>query len=199
MLSATGVIGEPLPAAKGVAVLPDAAARLSSEVDWTAAANTIGTTDTFPKIASATALIGGETVTVTGIAKGSGMIAPDMATMLAYLFTDAAVDRTLLQDMIASANGRSFNAITVDSDTSTSDTVCLFATGGPAPVAQAGIADPGADALEAAITDVCTRLAQLIVRDGEGAEKFITVNVTGAVSDGKRAKRRPLHRQLAIR
>ncbi len=180
-VSSTGVIGVPLPkdkAREGVAT-----ALMAEPCDWEAAARTIGTTDTFTKGALATAVIGDRTVTIVGIIKGSGMIAPDMATMLGYIFTDAAVEAPLLQSMLSGANRDSFSCITVDSDTSTSDTVLAFATGkaGNAPLAT--MDDPGADAFAAALRDVCLKLAHLVVRDGEGARKFIEISVEGAVSD----------------
>jgi glutamate N-acetyltransferase/amino-acid N-acetyltransferase len=180
-VSSTGVIGVPLPLDKaeaGVAAVLDAA-----PCSWEEAAATIGTTDTYSKGAVATAMIGGTRVTLAGIVKGSGMIAPDMATMLGYVFTDAAVDPAFLQACLSAASARTFNCITVDSDTSTSDTVLAFATGqaGNAPLAHAD--DAGADAFVAALHDVCHQLAQLVVRDGEGAQKLIEVQVTGAKSD----------------
>ncbi len=120
---------------------------------------------------------------MAGFIKGSGMIAPDMATMLGYIFTDAAVEPAFLQEMLSTANAKSFNCITVDSDTSTSDTVLLFATGQAGNMPLASFDDAGADAFFAALNDVCLQLAQLVVRDGEGASKFIEIEVTGAVSD----------------
>ncbi|HSG53923.1 MAG TPA: bifunctional glutamate N-acetyltransferase/amino-acid acetyltransferase ArgJ [Paracoccaceae bacterium] len=180
-VSSTGVIGVPLPLDKardGVA-----AAFSAPECSWQDAALTIGTTDTFAKGVTVSAMLGDTHVTLNGIIKGSGMIAPDMATMLGYIFTDAAVEAEFLQACLAGANQRSFNCITVDSDTSTSDTVLAFATGtaGNAPIAS--FEDPGADAFMAAMEDMCRQLAHLVVRDGEGAQKFIAVNVNGAVSD----------------
>ena len=180
--ASTGVIGVPLPVDKAVGVVPAAHAALGSGtlIDACAA---IGTTDTFEKGAVAYAMVGGVRVTVAGIVKGSGMIAPDMATMLGFVFSDAAVAATLLQSMLATATDATFNCITVDSDTSTSDTVLAFATGtaGNAPLVDAG--SPGTDAFAAALTDVCRQLAQLVVRDGEGASKFIAVSVEGAEDD----------------
>ncbi len=184
-VSSTGVIGEPLPAERTVVEkLPGLVAALAPG-GWPAAAGAIMTTDTFPKGASATARIGGETVRIAGIAKGSGMIAPDMATMLAYVFTDAAVPPDLLQRLTARAVARSFNAITVDSDTSTSDTVLVAATGA------AGNPEPDAAMLRGfarALEAVCRDLAHQIVRDGEGATKFVEIAVSGAAS--ARAARR---------
>jgi len=180
-VSSTGVIGVPLPkdkAREGVT-----AALTAPACTWEDAARTISTTDTFPKGATATAIIGGTKVTIAGIIKGSGMIAPDMATMLGYLFTDAAVSPAFLQECLARANTRTFSCITVDSDTSTSDTVLAFATGQAGNPPLTSFDDAGADAFAAAIHDVCRELAHLVVRDGEGASKFIAVTVTGAVSD----------------
>ncbi|MFN6935741.1 MAG: bifunctional glutamate N-acetyltransferase/amino-acid acetyltransferase ArgJ [Tsuneonella sp.] len=150
---------------------------------WEDAAATIGTTDTFTKGAVATAMLGGTKVTLVGIVKGSGMIAPDMATMLGYVFTDAAVEPAFLQKCLSSASEGTFNCITVDSDTSTSDTVLAFATGQAGNTPVASFEDAGADAFAAALNDVCRQLAHLVVRDGEGAQKFIEIAVTGAASD----------------
>ena len=182
----TGVIGVPLPQDKARGGV--AAALAAAPCSWEAAAATITTTDTFPKGAAASAMLGETRVQVAGIVKGSGMIAPDMATMLGYIFTDADVAPALLQDMLTQATGGTFNSITVDSDTSTSDTVLLFATGAAGNPVLTNWDSPGADALYAAIHAVALELAQLVVRDGEGASKFITVSVTGAVSDAS-AKR----------
>ena len=180
-VSSTGVIGVPLPQDKARAGV--AAALTAPECSWEEAATTIGTTDTFPKGAVATAVVGGTTVTLAGIIKGSGMIAPDMATMLGYVFTDAAVDPAFLQRCLSAANESTFSCITVDSDTSTSDTVLVFATGRAGNAPLASFDDPGADAFAAALHDVCRQLALLVVRDGEGARKLIEVRVTGAKSD----------------
>ena len=180
-VSSTGVIGVPLPKDKARAGVE--AALTAAPCSWEAAAETIGTTDTFAKGSGASAVIGGKPVHVAGIVKGSGMIAPDMATMLGYIFTDAAVAPALLQDMLSEATGGSFNSITVDSDTSTSDTVLLFATGQAGNPVLTTRDDPGADALYAAIREVALDLAQQVVRDGEGASKFIEIQVTGATSD----------------
>lgn len=177
----TGVIGVPLPQDKAREGLK--AAFDAPPCSWEEAAATICTTDTFPKGAHAAAIVAGTRVEVAGIAKGSGMIAPDMATMLAYVFTDASVAPALLQQMVSAANAGSFNCITVDGDTSTSDTLLVFATGAAGTPMLETMDDPGADALAAAIADVCRNLAQQIVRDGEGAQKFITIRVTGAASD----------------
>jgi len=150
---------------------------------WEDAAATIMTTDTFAKAAVASAVVDGRTVNLVGIIKGSGMIMPDMATMLGFIFTDAAVEPAFLQNALADANRTSFSCITVDSDTSTSDTVLAFATGkaGNAPLASPE--DAGADAFRAALADLCLQLAHLVVRDGEGASKFIRIDVAGAESD----------------
>lgn len=128
-------------------------------------------------------MIGDTKVTLVGIVKGSGMIAPDMATMLGYVFTDAAVDPAFLQRLLSAASDDTFNCITVDGDTSTSDTVLAFATGKARNAPLASFDDVGADAFAAALHDVCRQLAQLVVRDGEGAQKFIEIAVTGAKSD----------------
>lgn len=179
----TGVIGVPLPKDKAHAGVAKVISFDTPSASWEETAQTITTTDTFPKGAAASAVVGGTTVQVAGIVKGSGMIAPDMATMLGYIFTDAAVAPDLLQAMLSEATAGSFNAITVDSDTSTSDTVLLFATGLAGNPVLTTRDDPGADALYAAIQSVALDLAQLVVRDGEGASKFIEITVTGAVSD----------------
>ncbi|QDM40164.1 bifunctional glutamate N-acetyltransferase/amino-acid acetyltransferase ArgJ [Altererythrobacter sp. TH136] len=180
-VSSTGVIGVPLPQDKAREGL--AAAFTAAECSWEEAATTIGTTDTFAKGAVATAIVGGQKISLVGIVKGSGMIAPDMATMLGYVFTDAAVEPAFLQALLSAASDATFNCITVDSDTSTSDTVLAFATGQAGNAPLASIEDAGADAFAAALHDVCRQLAHLVVRDGEGAAKFIEVAVTGATSD----------------
>jgi glutamate N-acetyltransferase / amino-acid N-acetyltransferase len=180
-VASTGVIGVPLPIDKSEAGLD--AAFAAQPCTWEDAAATIMTTDTFAKAAVTTAIVDGRTVNLVGIIKGSGMIMPDMATMLGFIFTDAAVEPAFLQAALADANRTSFSCITVDSDTSTSDTVLAFATGiaGNAPLSSPD--DPGADAFRAALADLCLQLAQLVVRDGEGATKFIAIEVTGAESD----------------
>ena len=180
-VSSTGVIGTPLPLDKARAGIE--AALKATPCSWQDAAQAICTTDTFSKGACASAIIGDAHVNIVGIAKGSGMIAPDMATMLGYIFTDAAVEPSLLQEMLTQANAASFNSITIDSDTSTSDTVLLFATGKADHPPLKSWSDTGAEALSAAIHSVTRDLAHLVVRDGEGASKFITISVTGAVSD----------------
>jgi glutamate N-acetyltransferase / amino-acid N-acetyltransferase len=174
------VIGVPLPKDKARAGV--AAALAAEPASWADAARAIGTTDTFHKGARTSAMLGGTRVELAGFIKGSGMIAPDMATMLGYIFTDAAVAPAFLQELLSQANRQTFSCITVDGDTSTSDTVLTFATGKAGNSALASFDDPGADAFAAALTDLCRQLAQLVVRDGEGASKFITIRVSGAVS-----------------
>ena len=174
--SSTGVIGEPLPHERIVAQLET----LKSGLDRHSiedAARAIMTTDTFPKGASAQVEIGGKTVSIAGIAKGSGMIAPDMATMLVYIFTDAQAEQLALQALLGKQTGRTFNCITVDSDTSTSDTLLLCATGA------SGIDATGNAAFAKALESVMLDLAQQVVRDGEGATKFVEIRVTGAATD----------------
>ena len=178
----TGVIGEPLPAGKIQSSLPAALQRLD-EHGWSDAATGILTTDTVAKGASKKIVLDGETVTITGIAKGSGMIRPDMATMLAFIATDATVERDVLQDCLLAATEKSFNRITVDGDTSTNDACVLVATGKSAAPAIAKI-DVNYELFCSAVTDVCTQLAQAIVRDGEGATRFVTIAVeSGRSSD----------------
>lgn len=174
----TGVILEPLPAEKIIAALPAAIANLAP-TEWGAAASAIMTTDTAPKAASKQLQIAGKTVTLTGISKGAGMIHPNMATMLGYLATDAAISQALLQQLVAYAADRSFNSITVDGDTSTNDSFILIATGqaGNPEIIDAASAD--FIALRDAVTALSQTLAQAIIRDGEGATKFITINVEG--------------------
>ena len=180
-VSSTGVIGVPLPKDKARAGV--AAALEAGPCSWEDAALAISTTDTFAKGAHASAMIGGTRVELAGIIKGSGMIAPDMATMLGYIFTDAAIEPAFLQQLLTQANRQTFSCITVDGDTSTSDTVLAFATGKARNAPLASFDDPGADAFAAALTDLCRQLAQLVVRDGEGASKFIAIRVSGAASD----------------
>ncbi len=180
-LASTGVIGEVLPHERITAALPGLHASLAAG-SWEMAARGIMTTDTFPKAATRTAEIGGTPVRISGFAKGSGMIAPDMATMLCFVFTDAAVPAAALQARLAAATATSFNCTTVDSDTSTSDTVLLFATGA------AGNADADLTSFGAALNDLLLDLALQVVRDGEGAQKLIQIDVSGAVDDGS-AKR----------
>ena len=177
-VSSTGVIGVPLPKDKAQAGLE--AALVAAPCGWEDAASAIGTTDTFTKGASASAMLAQTRVELAGFIKGSGMIAPDMATMLGYVFTDAAVDPAFLQEMLSKANDATFSCITVDGDTSTSDTVLLFATGKAGNPALSSWDDDGADAFYAALLGICRELAHLVVRDGEGAQKFIEIAVTGA-------------------
>jgi len=180
-VASTGVIGVPLPIDRAEAGLD--AAFAAAPCGWQDAATTIGTTDTYAKGATTTAVVDGRTVTLVGIIKGSGMIMPDMATMLGFIFTDAAATPTFLQAALSAANKKTFSCITVDSDTSTSDTVLAFATGkaGNAPLDDDDSA--GADAFRAALADLCHQLAMLVVRDGEGAQKLIQIQVSGAESD----------------
>lgn len=180
-VSSTGVIGEKLPAEKLVAALPRAVERLSAEA-WEPAARAIMTTDTFPKGAAATAEIDGVAVRINGFAKGSGMIAPDMATMLAYVFTDAALPPEVLRPLLAEAADHSFNSITVDGDTSTSDTLLLCATGQVRHRPVTSAADPRLAGFRAALDRLTVDLAQQVVRDGEGAQKFVAIEVSGAES-----------------
>ena len=186
-LASTGVIGEPLDATKFDGVLERLNGELAAE-PWMEPARAIMTTDTFPKLAEAKVEIDGVTVTIAGIAKGSGMIAPDMATMLSFVFTDAPIAADVLQALVAEHNATSFNAITVDSDTSTSDTLLAFATGKAAIAAIENLEDSRAKTFGDALRGVLFDLAMQVVRDGEGATKFVTVNVTGAVSDESAAR-----------
>ena len=182
-LAATGVIGEPLPDPNYVgSIVPDLAAALAAP-DWQACAKAFMTTDTFAKGAGLTRRIGHQDIAFSGIAKGSGMIAPNMATMLAYVFTDAAIAPDVLDTALREACNQSFNAITVDSDTSTSDSLMVFATGASGQDMITSVEDARFGAFVAALSEVCLALALLIVKDGEGASKFITVQVDGAVSD----------------
>ena len=181
-VSSTGVIGEVLDAAKITKALPKLRRQISP-YNWTAAAKAIMTTDTFPKGATRSVIVNGRVVTINGIAKGSGMIAPNMATMLGYIFTDARLPSKLLQGMLIAANKKSFNSITVDGDTSTSDTVMAFATGAvPLGFRPTGLADPRLVEFRMALESLTLELAQKIVRDGEGASKFISISVRGAAS-----------------
>ena len=181
-IASTGVIGERLDVDAVIGRLPELQAALDAGA-WEGAATAITTTDTFIKGSSARARIGDTEVGIVGIAKGSGMIQPDMATMLAFLFTDAALPAGLLQALLVEANAGSFNAITVDGDTSTSDSVLLFATGQVDHPAPARLDDPLLAGFRAALAEVATDLAQQVVRDGEGAQKLIEVRVGGAVTD----------------
>ena len=182
-MASTGVIGEPLPAAKITRVL-GTLARETAAGNWRAAADAIMTTDTFAKAATATANIDGVKVTINGIAKGSGMIAPDMATMLSFVFTDANLPASVLQECLSAGVGPSFNSITVDSDTSTSDTLMLFATGkGGKHTVITKASDKKLTEFRRALDALLLDLALQVVRDGEGAQKLIRIDVTGAEHD----------------
>ncbi len=186
-LASTGVIGEVLPHARLTAALPALYDALAED-GWEAAARGIMTTDTFPKASTRTAEIGGAEVRITGIAKGSGMIAPDMATMLCFIFTDAKIPPAALQPLLAKGVDASFNCTTVDSDTSTSDTVLLFATGR---AKHPRISAEGGALLKdfaRALNEVLMDLALQVIRDGEGASKLVRIDVSGAVS-AKSAKK----------
>lgn len=178
----TGVIGEPLPVDKIVAVLPAAGNGLGDE-NWDDAAHGIMTTDTVAKGASRQLELAGKIVTITGISKGSGMIRPDMGTMLAYVATDAAIEKEALQAALRDAVDGSFNRITVDGDTSTNDACVLIATGKSTVPLKSGSSDMRL--FQQALNDVCRELAQLIIRDGEGASKFITIEVVGGRDDAE--------------
>jgi glutamate N-acetyltransferase/amino-acid N-acetyltransferase len=183
-LASTGVIGEPLDASKFNGVM-DKLVKSASPAGLLEAARAIMTTDTFPKVATAKAMIGGVEVTINGMAKGAGMIAPDMATMLSYVFTDAAIAAPALQAMLSKSVQGSFNSITVDSDTSTSDTLMLFATGAAAKRGAPKITEAGDRKLadfKRALDAVLLDLAHQVVRDGEGCRKFLEVAVEGAAS-----------------
>ncbi len=196
-LASTGVIGEPLDARKFAPVMAGLAAGAKAG-GFLDAAKAIMTTDTFPKVATARAKIGKAAVTVNGIAKGAGMIAPDMATMLSFVFTDAAIAAPALQTMLKECVTDTFNAVTVDGDTSTSDTLMLFATGkshGCPRIARAG--DPRLKDFKKALFAVLANLAEQIARDGEGARKLVEIVVEGAVSKTFRAAHRAVDRQFA--
>jgi len=184
-LASTGVIGEPLDAEKFEGVLDDCASRATPD-QWREAAKAIMTTDTFPKVATVTTTLGGVRVTINGMAKGAGMIAPDMATMLSFVATDAPIAAPVLQALLRKATDRTFNCVTIDGDTSTSDTLLLFATGAAAARGAPQITAPGDRRLapfRKALTTLLRDLAQQVARDGEGARKLITVNVQGAKSE----------------
>ncbi|MCW5770884.1 MAG: bifunctional glutamate N-acetyltransferase/amino-acid acetyltransferase ArgJ [Rhodospirillaceae bacterium] len=180
-VASTGVIGEPLPYERIVGAIPDLIAGLDGD-NWRGAAEAIMTTDTFPKLATRTARLGGVDVVLNGVAKGSGMIAPDMATMLAFCATDAAIPAPILQTLLADATNKSFNCITVDSDTSTSDTLLLAATGAAGNRKPKGPRDPALRDFRAALDDLLLDLALQVVKDGEGATKFVEIAVTGAAN-----------------
>ncbi|MBF0154379.1 MAG: bifunctional glutamate N-acetyltransferase/amino-acid acetyltransferase ArgJ [Magnetococcales bacterium] len=181
-LSSTGVIGQPLPVDKIQGAIPGLVANLCAD-GWDDAARAITTTDTFPKARHRRCTLDGRPVIVAGMAKGAGMIHPDMATMLAYVFTDAAITSQAWQQLLTRAAQKSFNCITVDGDTSTNDTLLGFASGlaGNDPLTDPD--SPSAAPLATALTDLCLELAQLIVRDGEGATKLITITVSGAATE----------------
>ncbi len=184
-LASTGVIGEPLDATKFSGVL-DGLAVAAREDFWFEAAKAIMTTDTYPKVATRTARIGEVEVRINGMAKGAGMIAPDMATMLSFVVTDADIPAATLQALLSEGVEPTFNAVTVDSDTSTSDTLLLFATGAAAADGQkpvSGLADPALAAFRTALNDLLKDLALQVVRDGEGARKMVAITVEGAESD----------------
>jgi glutamate N-acetyltransferase / amino-acid N-acetyltransferase len=186
-IASTGVIGEPPPADRILAALPKLAPLLSAE-NWEDAARAIMTTDTFPKGATASATIDGATVQINGFCKGSGMIAPDMATMLAYLFTDASLPAAVMQPLLRASAEISFNSMTVDGDTSTSDTLLLCATQQVRHAPVTSPEDPRLADFRRALDEVCIDLAKQLARDGEGAGKFVTIEVSGAETD--RAARR---------
>jgi glutamate N-acetyltransferase/amino-acid N-acetyltransferase len=189
-LASTGVIGEPLDATKFDGVLGTLAQNAAPD-GWMAAAKAIMTTDTFPKVATATAKLGKTTVTINGMAKGSGMIAPDMATMLSFVFTDAPIAQSALQSLLKAGVEDTFNAVTIDGDTSTSDTLLAFATGaaaanGAPKITRAG--DPRLKAFTKAFNAVLADLSEQVARDGEGARKLVEIIVEGATS--KKSARR---------
>ncbi len=183
-LASTGVIGEPLDATKFNGVLDDLA-NAATPGHWDAAARAIMTTDTFPKVATATVKLGKTKVTINGMAKGAGMIAPDMATMLAFIFTDAPLSAAALQGLLKSGVEDTFNAVTIDGDTSTSDTLLAFATGAAAAKGAPKISratDPRLKAFKTAFDAVLADLAEQVARDGEGARKLVEIIVDGATS-----------------
>lgn len=189
-LASTGVIGEPLDAGRFSHLIADMTKRAEPGL-WKEAGQAIMTTDTYPKYATATVKVGDAEVTINGIAKGAGMIAPDMATMLSFIVTDAPIAAIVLQDMLSKGVGKSFNSVTVDSDTSTSDTLMLFATGAAARRGAPEIAEPNDARLaqfRRALNRILKNLALQVVRDGEGARKQVEVTVTGAKS-ARSAKR----------
>lgn len=182
-LASTGVIGEPLDATKFDGVLATLAT--STADDWMGAAKAIMTTDTFPKVATATVKLGKAKVTINGMAKGAGMIAPDMATMLSFVFTDAPLSSAVLQSLLKSGVEDTFNALTIDSDTSTSDTLLAFATGAAAANGAPKISrasDPRLKAFVKAFREVLADLAEQVARDGEGARKLVEIIVDGATT-----------------
>ena len=187
-LASTGVIGEPLPAQRFDGIMQQLA-KQAAPGRFLDAAKAVMTTDTFPKVATARAKIGGATVTINGLAKGAGMIAPDMATMLSFVFTDAPIAAPALQAMLSEAVVDTFNAVTIDGDTSTSDTLLVFATGAAADAPKiTRAADPRLKAFRAALSQVLANLSEQIARDGEGARKLVEIIVEGATS--KKSARR---------
>ena len=185
VLASTGVIGEPLDATKFDGVLGSLAER-AQDANWMSAAKAIMTTDTFPKVATATVKLGKAKVTINGMAKGAGMIAPDMATMLSFVFTDAPIAPAALQSLLKSGVEDTFNAVTIDGDTSTSDTLLAFATGAAAAAGAPKISrasDPRLKAFAKAFVAVLADLAEQVARDGEGARKLVEIIVDGAVSN----------------
>ena len=180
-LASTGVIGEPLDAAKFAPVMEGLSQRARAG-DFLAAAKAIMTTDTFPKVATAAAKIGKTKITISGIAKGAGMIAPDMATMLSFVFTDAAISGNALQALLKDGVADTFNAVTIDGDTSTSDTLMIFATGNAGNPRIARAADPRLKDFKRALHAVLADMSEQVARDGEGARKLVEIVVEGAVS-----------------
>src|SRR5258708_22252537 len=189
-LASTGVIGEPLDATKFDGVLATLA-ESARPGDWMSAAKAIMTTDTFPKVATATVKLGKANVTINGMAKGAGMIAPDMATMLSFVFTDAPLSSAALQSLLKSGVEDTFNAVTIDGDTSTSDTLLAFATGSAAEngaprISRAG--DPRLKAFAKAFRDVLANLSEQVARDGEGARKLVEISGEGATTKASARK-----------
>jgi glutamate N-acetyltransferase/amino-acid N-acetyltransferase len=179
-IASTGVIGEPLDASRFAPLLADAHGKALAD-NWAQAAQAIMTTDTYPKLATRSFTAGGREHVINGIAKGAGMIAPDMATMLSFAVTDLPVDAAILQDILAKEVGPTFNAITVDSDTSTSDTLMLFsAANGAKRISDK--ADPRLRPFRKALRELLHELAMLVIRDGEGATKLVGITITGAAS-----------------
>ena len=195
-MASTGVIGEPLEPSQ-ITTAVDGLIKIASADQWSQAANAIRTTDTYEKQATITAKLNGKTVTINGIAKGSGMIAPNMATMLVFIFTDASLPQNIAQSLLTAAVNKSFNAITVDSDTSTSDTVLLCATG-QEETSFSGPDDLALTEFNTALETLTLNLAHQVVRDGEGAEKFIAITVNGAENDLAARKIGFIHRQLSV-
>ena len=200
-IASTGVIGEPLEAGKFTHLLGKLAGETKADA-WHAAARAVMTTDTFPKLATRTAKIDGCEVVINGFCKGAGMIQPDMATMLCFVFTDAPIAAPVLQTLVADSADRTFNCVTIDGDTSTSDTLLVFATGeaekrGCPRIDDA--TDPRLADFAAALHDLLRELAILVAKDGEGITKFVTIEVEGAERRPRRAPHRAVDRQLAAR